>query len=100
MNNYLMHHGIKGQKWGEKNGPPYPLKAEQHSVVEITRNNIRVGSSGSVTKHKIPRSVVEVPVNKRHISNEERSDYRNNMIKRYEKKDPEKAKFYKTASIS
>lgn len=22
----LMHHGIKGQKWGVKNGPPYPLK--------------------------------------------------------------------------
>lgn len=24
-NNYLAHHGIKGQKWGVKNGPPYPL---------------------------------------------------------------------------
>lgn len=23
--NYLMHHGIKGQKWGVENGPPYPL---------------------------------------------------------------------------
>ena len=22
----LAHHGIKGQKWGVKNGPPYPLK--------------------------------------------------------------------------
>lgn len=27
MNNkVLYHHGIKGQKWGVKNGPPYPLK--------------------------------------------------------------------------
>lgn len=24
--NELYHHGIKGQKWGKKNGPPYPLK--------------------------------------------------------------------------
>lgn len=24
--NYLVHHGIQGQKWGIKNGPPYPLK--------------------------------------------------------------------------
>ena len=24
--NYLSHHGIRGQKWGVKNGPPYPLK--------------------------------------------------------------------------
>lgn len=23
---YLMHHGIKGQKWGVRNGPPYPIK--------------------------------------------------------------------------
>lgn len=22
---YLAHYGIKGQKWGVKNGPPYPL---------------------------------------------------------------------------
>lgn len=22
---YLMHHGVKGQQWGVKNGPPYPL---------------------------------------------------------------------------
>ena len=24
-NRWLAHHGVKGQKWGEKNGPPYPL---------------------------------------------------------------------------
>ena len=23
--NYIAHHGIKGQEWGVKNGPPYPL---------------------------------------------------------------------------
>lgn len=26
--NYLIHHGVKGQKWGIKNGPPYPLDAK------------------------------------------------------------------------
>lgn len=24
-NNYLMHYGRLGQKWGVRNGPPYPL---------------------------------------------------------------------------
>lgn len=23
--NYLVHHGIKGQRWGVKHGPPYPI---------------------------------------------------------------------------
>lgn len=32
--NYLMHHGILGQKWGKKNGPPYPLGASDHSASE------------------------------------------------------------------
>lgn len=32
--NSLYHHGIKGQKWGDKNGPPYPLDEEDHSVRE------------------------------------------------------------------
>ena len=32
--NYISHHGILGQKWGKKNGPPYPLSSNQHSMAE------------------------------------------------------------------
>ena len=31
---YLAHHGILGMKWGHRNGPPYPLGAEDHSAAE------------------------------------------------------------------
>ena len=31
---FLAHHGIKGQKWGVSNGPPYPLKSGQKSYSE------------------------------------------------------------------
>lgn len=31
---YLVHHGILGQKWGKRNGPPYPLGASDHSASE------------------------------------------------------------------
>jgi hypothetical protein len=31
---YLMHHGILGQKWGTRNGPPYPLKGGSYSKTE------------------------------------------------------------------
>lgn len=30
----LYHHGILGQKWGQKNGPPYPLGGGDYSVTE------------------------------------------------------------------
>lgn len=30
----LYHHGIKGQKWGKRNGPPYPLGVSDHSASE------------------------------------------------------------------
>lgn len=38
--NYLVHHGIKGQQWGVRNGPPYPLK------------------QGSIARKKLPKGLV------------------------------------------
>lgn len=32
--NYLAHHGILGQKWHKRNGPPYPLGSGDHSKSE------------------------------------------------------------------
>ena len=32
--NELYHHGILGQKWGTRNGPPYPLKGGSYSRTE------------------------------------------------------------------
>lgn len=29
----LVHHGIKGQRWGDRNGPPYPLGTSEHRSV-------------------------------------------------------------------
>lgn len=30
----LYHHGVKGMRWGERNGPPYPLAPGDHSASE------------------------------------------------------------------
>jgi len=37
-NKYLIHHGIAGQKWGQTNGPPYPLDYDAHSSAEKKKN--------------------------------------------------------------
>ncbi len=34
MDNSLQHHGILGQKWGKKNGPPYPLGGGDYTAAE------------------------------------------------------------------
>lgn len=28
-NDFLVHHGVPGQKWGVRNGPPYPLESDK-----------------------------------------------------------------------
>jgi hypothetical protein len=38
--NELYHHGILGQKWGVKHGPPYPLKNGQRSSKERKLNPV------------------------------------------------------------
>ena len=38
---YICHHGIKGQKWGKKNGPPYPLGSDQKSASEKKTSKVK-----------------------------------------------------------
>lgn len=34
MSKFLAHHGILGQRWGTRNGPPYPLKGGSYTATE------------------------------------------------------------------
>lgn len=45
---YLAHHGILGQKWGKKNGPPYPLDFSKLSAEERKQAKEESISKGDV----------------------------------------------------
>lgn len=55
--NELYHHGIQGQKWGRKNGPPYPLDYGDHSAAEkkhlTAKDKIKGGLKQVFSKPKV-----------------------------------------------
>ena len=64
MNNELYHHGILGQRWGHRNGPPYPL-----------------GSSVSTGKRLKKQTIGERRAERRQAKAEEKSArYRKKML--------------------
>lgn len=53
-NDYLAHHGIQGQKWGHRNGPPYPLVDGQRSSTENKLN--KTSKSAKAKGNDMPKS--------------------------------------------
>ena len=49
LDEFLAHHGIKGQQWGVRNGPPYPIENK------VIRKGTRVNSV-SVNKSKLGKT--------------------------------------------
>ena len=81
----LYHHGIAGQKWGKKNGPPYPLAASAHSASEK-----KAGWKGSIYKGKsthFSRKVEKYIAKKGDGKNTRRAQKALNLIERQKAKD-------------
>lgn len=45
-NKELFHHGIKGQKWGVRNGPPYPLDKNSKKPVVKSQKRAKIDDIG------------------------------------------------------
>jgi len=77
----LTHHGIKGQRWGDRNGPPYPLDSKAHSASE---------KKAGWKKSLDPKSVKKLERKKRELHERENQNYEKNLLKNsQDNKNPE-----------
>ena len=53
---YLAHHGVKGQKWGVKNGPPYPIGSSLRKVFISGTSKIKLKGSEYYRK-SLPKEI-------------------------------------------
>lgn len=56
---FLMHHGAKGQTWGVRNGPPYPLNYTGAKNVQELSEFMKGIKYSEFTRLKSPKEVIE-----------------------------------------
>lgn len=102
-NNQLQHHGILGQKKGQRNGPPYPLKPSAHSAAEkkAMKSSGNRGSSIAKYKAKVAKKAQIEAVKKaeKQKKSEEKKNAQNAKLKEKILKSRSVAKVYKHADL-
>ncbi len=94
----LYHHGILGQKWGKKNGPPYPLDEGDHSIKEVKDGWKKSLGSGR-NEHLYDRQSNSIEKPKRKIYTKEQIDkHRDKLVDYYRYKDRKQYLYYRVAS--
>lgn len=91
---FLEHHGIDGQKWGHRNGPPYPLTFSKHSKAE--KKAMRSGDSTVYgKKKKVKKSKNDKPLRDyKDLSDEDREKAKREAVRRGDVKETNKNRDY------
>lgn len=82
---YLFHHGIKGQKWGKQNGPPYPLSKEKHNKV-VKKSKKEKDRIKEMSDDELQNAIERLSLENRYIKlkakeNEKSINYVNQLLK-------------------
>ncbi len=86
---FLAHHGILGQRWGHKNGPPYPLDASDHSASEKKagwRKSLAAGKTPAAKTTLSGKGKIRDAIKKYKDGFEERNKKREEKEKKSEQK--------------
>ena len=88
---WLAHHGIAGQRWGHKNGPPYPLHPEDHDASERKAGwKKSLDNATQVTKHKLKQTRDSVSDKANQLKDKFKTDAENRKAEKEAKKKPKK----------
>lgn len=79
--NDIQHHGILGQRWGKRNGPPYPLSSGRHSSSEKKAGwRKSLGGGGLLSKKKKKSKSVDTQP-KKELTKEEYEENKQKALK-------------------
>ena len=76
---YLMHHGIRGQKWGVMNGPPYPLN-DNVKAIAYRGGLLKDGTQLNINKRDVAQARRIVNKNIKYLTTNELNEYRNRLM--------------------
>lgn len=79
----LYHHGIKGQKWGVQNGPPYPLGSGKGSSRSVKEKHLNDNSYKGRTYKRLSFNSTRQIVRHNELIRKQ-NDYYNKKMKRYD----------------
>lgn len=80
MTDYLYHHGIKGQKWGVENGPPYPLTDTVKAIAYRGGTRSDGTKVENFTKKDVKKARKIVNKNLSLLTKEEMEEYKSRLL--------------------